>query len=76
MVECRMRQFVILAATIIFTAAMTLGCTANKSATPSEVDEVEIKIIDPLKAFEEEYKAIGEKVEEGSLQRRGHEQRK
>jgi len=67
MVECRMRQFVILAATIIFTAAMALGCTPNKSATPSEVDEVEIKITDPLKAFEEEYKAIGEKVEEGSL---------
>jgi len=63
----RMRQFVILAATIIYTGAMTLGCAANKSATPSEVDEVEIKKTDPLKAFEEEYRAIGEKVEEGSL---------
>jgi len=45
---------------------MALGCAANKSPTPSEVDEVEIKTIEPLKAFEEEYKAIGEKVEEGS----------
>jgi len=63
----RMRQFVILAATIIYTGAMTPGCAANKSATPSEVDEVEIKAIDPLTTFEEEYRAIGEKVEEGSL---------
>jgi len=46
---------------------MLLACAANKSATPSEVDEVEIKTTDPLKAFEEEYKAIAEKVEEGSL---------
>jgi len=64
---CRIRQFVILATTILYTAAMTLGCAPNKSAPPSEVNEVEIKTIDPLKAFEEEYKAIGERVEEGSL---------
>jgi hypothetical protein len=62
-----MRQFVILAAIILCTAAMTLGCAANKSAAPIEVDRVEIKTTDPLKAFEEEYKAVGEKVEEGSL---------
>jgi hypothetical protein len=63
----RIRQIVVLAATIIYTGAMTLGCAANKSATPSEVDEVEIKTTDPLGVFAEEYKAINEKVEEGFL---------
>ena len=37
---CRIRQVVVLAATILFTAAMTYGCTANKSVTLGEVDEV------------------------------------
>ena len=64
---CRIRQVVVLAATILFTAAMTYGCTANKFVTLGEVDEVEIKTTDPLGAFEEEYEAITEKVEEGSL---------
>ena len=64
---CRIRQIVVLAATILYTAAVTHGCAANKSVTLSEVDEVEIKTTDPLKAFEEGYKAINEKVEEGSL---------
>lgn len=64
---CRIRQIVVLAATILYTAAMTHGCAANKSVTLSEVDEVEIKTTDPLGAFEEEYEAITEKVEEGSL---------
>ena len=63
----RIRQIVVLAATILYTAAMTHGCAANKSVTLSEVDEVEIKTTDPLGAFEEEYKAINEKVKEGSL---------
>ena len=67
MVAYRIRLFVILAATIIYTGAMTLGCAANKSATPSEVVEVEIKTTDPLGLFAEEYKAINEKVEEGFL---------
>jgi len=63
----RIRQIVVLAATILYTAAMTHGCAANKSVTLSEVDEVEIKTTDLLGAFEEEYKAINEKVKEGSL---------
>ena len=63
----RIRQIVVLAATILYTAAVTHGCAANKSVTLSEVDEVEIKTTDPLGAFEEEYEAITEKVEEGSL---------
>jgi len=67
MVAYQIKQFVILASTILCTAAMTLGCSVNKSASSREVDEVEIKKTDPLKAFEEEYEAIGEKVEEGSL---------
>jgi len=46
---------------------MNLGCAANKSAPPSEVDEVKIKNADPLKAFEEEYGAIRRKAEEGDL---------
>jgi len=46
---------------------MTVGCAANKSAPPSEVDEVKIKNADPLKAFEEEYGAIRRKAEEGDL---------
>jgi len=62
-----LRHFTVLFVTLLWTGAITLGCSVNKSATPSEVDEVEIKKTDPLKAFEEEYKAIAEKVEEGSL---------
>lgn len=63
----RIRQFVILLATILCTTVMIPGCAPHKSVTLSEVDEVEIKTTDPLGAFEEEYKAINEKVEEGSL---------
>ena len=64
---CRIRQIVVLAATILYTAAMTHGCAANKSVTLSEVDEVEIETTDPLKAFAEEYAAVHRKVEEGFL---------
>jgi len=46
---------------------MLLACAANKSTTPSEVDVVEIKITDPLEAFEKEYEAMRKQVEEGSL---------
>ena len=63
----RIRQFIILAAAILCTMAMTLGCAANKSVTPNEVDEVKIKTTDPLKEFEEEYVAIRRKVEEDAL---------
>jgi len=63
----QLRHFAVLVLTLLCTGAMALGCAANKSPTPSELGEVEIKTIDPLKAFEEEYKAIGEKVEKGSL---------
>ena len=63
----RIRQFVILLATILCTTVMIPGCAPHKSVTLSEVDEVEIKTTDPLGAFAEEYKAINEKVEEGSL---------
>jgi len=62
-----LRHFAVLFVTLLCTGAMTLGCSVNKSATPSAVDEVEVKTTDPLKAFEEEYKAIAEKVEESSL---------
>ena len=44
-----------------------LGCAPHNSVAPSKPDEVEIETTDPLKAFEEEYAAIHEKVEEGSL---------
>jgi len=57
----QLRHFAVLVLTLLCTGAMALGCAANKSPTPSELGEVEIKTIDPLKAFEEEYKAIGEK---------------
>ena len=63
----QIRQFVILLATILCTTVMIPGCAPQKSLTLSEVDEVEIKTTDPLGAFAEEYKAINEKVEEGSL---------
>ena len=63
----QLRHVAVLFVTLLCTAWMTLGCAVNKSATPSEMDEVEIKTIDPLKAFEEEYKALGAKAEEGSL---------
>ncbi len=63
----QIRQFVILLATILCTTVMIPGCAPQKSVTLSEVDEVEIKTTDPLGAFAEEYKAINEKVEEGSL---------
>ncbi len=63
----QIRQFVILLATILCTTVMIPGCAPHKSVTLSEVGEVEIKTTDPLGAFAEEYKAINEKVEEGSL---------
>jgi hypothetical protein len=63
----QIRQFVILLATILCTTVMIPGCASHKSVTLSEVDGVEIKTTDPLGAFAEEYKAIKEKVEEGSL---------
>ena len=63
----QIRQFVILLATILCTTVMIPGCAPPKSVTLREVDGVEIKTTDPLGAFEEEYKAINEKVEEGSL---------
>ncbi len=63
----RIRQIVVLAATILCATLMIPGCASQKSVTPSEVDEVEIKTTDPLGLFAEEYKAIKEKVEEGSL---------
>jgi hypothetical protein len=64
---CQLRQFVVLLATILCTTAMIPGCAPQKSLTLSEVDEVEIKTTDPLGLFAEEYKAISEKVQEGSL---------
>jgi hypothetical protein len=63
----QIRQFVILLATILCTTVMIPGCAPRKSVTLSEVDGVEIKTTDPLGAFEEEYKTINEKVEEGFL---------
>jgi hypothetical protein len=63
----RFRHFSVLFVTLLCTAPMTLGCAANKSASPSEVDRVEIKTIDPLKDFEEEYEAISKKVKEGAF---------
>jgi len=64
---CQLRQFVVLLATILCTTVMIPGCAPQKSLTLSEVDEVEIKTTDPLGLFAEEYKAINEKVQEGSL---------
>jgi len=52
---------------LLCTTGLLLACVPNKTATPSEVEEVEVKTTDPLKAFEEEYAAIGKKVEGGSL---------
>ncbi len=63
----QIRQFVILLATILCTTVMIPGCASHKSVTLSEVDEVEIKTTDPLGLFAEEYRAIKEKVAEGSL---------
>ena len=53
---------ILLCSTIILS-----GCAPHNSATISKPDEVEIETTDPLEAFEEEYAAIHEKVEEGSL---------
>ncbi len=63
----QIRQFVILLATILCTTVMIPGCAPHKAVTLSEVDEVEIKTTDPLGLFAEEYRAIKEKVAEGSL---------
>jgi hypothetical protein len=63
----RIRQIVVLAATILCATLMIPGCASQKSVTPSEVDEVEIKTTDPLGLFAEEYDAINRKVEEGFL---------
>jgi len=67
MAAYQIRQVVILLATMLCTTVVMPGCAPQKSVTLSEVDEVEIKTADPLGAFAEEYKAINEKVEEGSL---------
>ncbi len=63
----QIRQFVILLATMLCTTVMIPGCAPQKSVTLREVDEVEIKTTDPLGLFAEEYRAIKEKVAEGSL---------
>ena len=63
----RLRGFTVLLVTVLCTATMLLACAVNKSATPSEVDEVEIKTSDPLEAFAKEYEAMRKQVEEGSL---------
>ena len=65
--EYQIRQFVILLATILCTTVMIPGCAPHNSVPLSKLDEVEIETTDPLQAFEEEYAAIHEKVEEGSL---------
>ena len=64
---CQMRKVLILLTTILCTAVMIPGCAPRRSVTLSEVDEMEIKTTDPLIAFEEEYKAMNERLEEGSL---------
>ena len=63
----RLGHVTVLFVTLLCSASMLLACAANKSATSRKGDEVKIKASDPLEAFEEEYEAIGEKVEEGSL---------
>ena len=63
----RLRHFTVLLVTVLCTATMLLACAANKSAPPSEVDEVEIETSDPLEAFAKEYEAMRKQVEEGSL---------
>jgi hypothetical protein len=63
----RLRHFTILFVTLLCTAGMLSACAANKPATPSELDAVEVKTTDPLKAFEKEYEAISKKTKEGSL---------
>jgi hypothetical protein len=63
----QLRKFVVLVATVLSTTVIIHGCAPQNSVRLSEVDGVEIKTTDPLGAFEEEYKAINEKVEEGSL---------
>ena len=52
---------------LLCSAIILSGCAPHNSVTLSKLDEVEIETTDPLKAFEEEYAAIQEKVEEGSL---------
>jgi hypothetical protein len=63
----QIRQVVVLLAVILCTMAAMPGCAPQNAVTLSERDEVAIKATDPLGAFEEEYKAINKKVEEGSL---------
>jgi hypothetical protein len=63
----RLRGFAVLLVTVLCTATMLWACAVNKSAPPSEVDVVEIKITDPLEAFAKEYEAMRKQVEQGSL---------
>jgi hypothetical protein len=63
----RLRHIMVLFVTLLCAAGMLLACASHKSVPPGEVNEVQIKTTDPLKAFEEEYEVIGEKVNEGSL---------
>lgn len=63
----QLRQLVVLLALILCTMVMIPGCAPQNSVNLSNLDGMEIKTTDPLEAFQEEYEAIGQKVEKGSL---------
>ena len=63
----RLRYFTVFLVTLLCITGMLFACAANRSVITSEMNGVRIETTDPLEAFEKEYEAISEKVEEGSL---------
>jgi hypothetical protein len=61
------RQSVIMLSILLCSTIILSGCAPHNSVTLSKLDKVEIETTDPLKDFEEEYAAIHQKVEDGSL---------
>lgn len=63
----QLREFVVLLFIILCPMVMIPGCAPQNTVTLGDGDKVAIKTTDPLEAFQEEYEAIRQKVEEGSL---------